>query len=37
MISSRVPIDEKLDICELAAYTAQASLILDLDEVITKE
>ena len=38
MISSReFPIDESLDICELAAYTAQASLILNLDEVITKE
>ena len=35
--SQQSPIDERLDLCELAAYTAQASLILNLDEVITKE
>jgi hypothetical protein len=29
--------DEKLDVSELAAYTAVAGLILNLDEVITKE
>jgi hypothetical protein len=29
--------DEKLDASELAAYTAVAGLILNLDEVITKE
>jgi hypothetical protein len=29
--------DEKLDVSELAAYTAVASVILNLDEVITKE
>jgi hypothetical protein len=29
--------DEKLDVAELAAYTAVASLILNLDETITKE
>lgn len=31
------PVNEKLDVCELAAYTTLASLILNLDEVITKE
>jgi hypothetical protein len=31
------PRDEKLDLPELAAYTAAASLILNLDETITKE
>jgi mono/diheme cytochrome c family protein len=31
------PRDEKLDVSELAAYTAVAGLILNLDEVITKE
>jgi len=35
--SGQFPVDEKLDMCELAAYTAQASLILNFDEVITKE
>jgi len=29
--------DERLDLAELAAYTATASLILNLDETITKE
>jgi hypothetical protein len=31
------PRDERLDVSELAAYTAVASLILNLDETITKE
>jgi hypothetical protein len=31
------PINEKLDVSELAAYTALASLILNFDETITKE
>jgi hypothetical protein len=31
------PIDERLEAGELAAYTAMASLILNLDETITKE
>ncbi|HEX5271069.1 MAG TPA: DUF1553 domain-containing protein, partial [Gemmataceae bacterium] len=31
------PRDEKLDVCELAAYTTVASVILNLDEVLTKE
>jgi hypothetical protein len=31
------PRDEKLDVSELAAYTTVASLILNLDETITKE
>jgi hypothetical protein len=31
------PRDPKLDVAELAAYTGVASLILNLDEVITKE
>ncbi|MCI0422546.1 MAG: DUF1553 domain-containing protein, partial [Acidobacteria bacterium] len=35
--SPEFPVDERLDVRELAAYTAQASLILNLDEVITKE
>ncbi len=31
------PRDQKLDVAELAAYTAVASVILNLDETITKE
>jgi hypothetical protein len=31
------PINEELDVSELAAYTATASLILNLDQTITKE
>jgi Protein of unknown function (DUF1553)/Protein of unknown function (DUF1549)/Concanavalin A-like lectin/glucanases superfamily/Planctomycete cytochrome C len=31
------PVNEKLDVCELAAYTTMASMILNFDEVITKE
>jgi hypothetical protein len=31
------PVDPKLDAAELAAYTATASVILNLDETITKE
>ena len=31
------PIDPRLDLAELAAYTATAEVILNLDETITKE
>jgi hypothetical protein len=35
--TGKFAVNEKLDLCELAAYTTMASLILNLDEVITKE
>ena len=35
--AGEAPRDEALDVCELAAYTAVANLLLNLDEVITKE
>ncbi len=35
--AGEAPRDERLDVGELAAYTAEASLILNLDEVVTKE
>ncbi|MBM3800805.1 MAG: DUF1553 domain-containing protein [Acidimicrobiia bacterium] len=35
--SGEFPFDERLDVCELAAFTTQASLILNLDEIVTKE
>ena len=31
------PINQKLDVVELAAYTTMASLILNLDQTISKE
>ena len=31
------PRDARLDVAELAAYTTAASVILNLDEVITKQ
>jgi hypothetical protein len=31
------PRDEKLDVAELAAFTTLAGVILNLDEVVTKE
>ncbi|HUY37052.1 MAG TPA: DUF1553 domain-containing protein [Pirellulales bacterium] len=35
--SGESPRDERLDVAELAAYTAVASVILNLDETVTKE
>jgi hypothetical protein len=35
--AGEAPRDERLDLCELAAYTATANLILNLHEVVTKE
>jgi hypothetical protein len=35
--AGEAPRDERLDVGKLAAYTAEASLILNLDEVVTKE
>jgi len=37
LMQGEAPINEKLDVSELAAYTAVASLILNFDETITKE
>jgi mono/diheme cytochrome c family protein len=37
LTAGEAPRDERLDPCELAAYTATASLVLNLDEVVTKE
>ena len=31
------PVDPKLNVSELAAYTMTASVILNLDEVVTRE
>ena len=31
------PVDDRIDVVELAAYTTVAGLILNLDETITKE